>query len=281
MEEEKKNETVVETKVVKKKSGKKVCIILIIVLILAIGGVGYFGYLKHTEIQDNNKQAIEKLKQEKGELQNQIDQLLTNTQELNQTISKMNERINKTTVIKANAQYKELTKNLGENEGLYITSISKDTEGKYLIKGVKFEEYTLTAGEVNKLKDGARIIIDGKEYFIGNAEQPNTLRANGSEVDVLTIVEKDGKYILKGSTEYSVIRKMTDEYLTVTVDGNVKYLPIITDAGVETAEEKTMEQLFNGFKYVEPKDITHPSGLYKVTFENSKCVKISYLPTGH
>lgn len=281
MEEEKKNETVVETKVVKKKSGKKVCIILIIILILAIGGIGYFGYLKHTEIQDNNKQTIEKLKQEKNELQNQVYQLLTNTQELNQTITKMNERINKTTVIKSNAQYKELTNNLGENEGLYITSISKDTDGKYLIKGVKFEEYTLTAGEVNELKAGARIVIEGKEYFIENEEQSNVLKTNGSGIDTFTIVEKDGKYVLQGNTEFSVTRKMTDEYLTVTVDKNTKYIPIITEAGAQTTEEKTIEELFSEFKYVEPKDVTHPTGLYKFVFENEKCVRISYLPTGH
>jgi len=209
------------------------------------------------------------------------DALLNNEQNNSEKDKNLtNNIINKTLNFNENAEYKNMTEiSLKENEGLYITSIEKTSDKKISIKGVKFEEYSLSSEEVEKLKHGATIMINGQEYYY----KENSLVTNKNGYAEFSLSKNNDKYILNTNTEWNVTRKMTEEYLTLTLEQDVKYIEYdVWNEEKEFAEnlEFSIEEFCNKFTYSEPKDETHPSGLYGFNFENGKCIEVYYMQTG-
>ena len=175
-------------------------------------------------------------------------------------------------------EYIELTSNDFKNgEKLFITDITSEEEGKYTVKGIIYEEYTVTKDEYNKIKKGTAVNIFDIEYTKDQI-QSNNLKlksTNENAYDLyITYSSKYKKYIVKDrTTDYSVY-KSTDKYVKLVVDDDLDFV-----------EEKNGKTNKTTVKDVEGshKNLSEPENTIKVNIStltfNKKgiCTKITEL----
>lgn len=175
-------------------------------------------------------------------------------------------------------EYIELTSNDFKNgEKLFITDITSEEEGKYTVKGIIYEEYTVTKEEYNKIKKGTAVNIFDIEYTKDQI-QSNNLKlksTNENAYDLyITYSSKYKKYIVKDrTTDYSVY-KSTDKYVKLVVDDDLDFV-----------EEKNGKTNKTTVKDVEEshKNLSEPENTIKVNIStltfNKKgiCTKITEL----
>lgn len=176
----------------------------------------------------------------------------------------------------ASIEYADLTSSDFKNsEKLFITDIESNEIGQYTIKGIIFEEYTVTKEEYNKIKNGTSVKILNKEYKKDTIKS-NNLNLKSTEEDAydlyITYDNKNKKYVIKDkTTDYSVY-KPTEKYVKLVVNENLTFI-----------EEKNGRSVENTVKDIAEshKNLLIPENALKInictlTFDkNGKCKKIT------
>lgn len=126
-------------------------------------------------------------------------------------------------------EYTELkSTTMKSGEKLFITNIdSEEGTENYTIKGIIYEEYSITKEEYNNLKSGkSSIEIFGNEYKKDKIESNNLkLKSTNEDADIFYIKydSTSKKYILKDSkTDYTVY-KPTENYVSLSVSGDLAF----------------------------------------------------------
>lgn len=264
---------------------------LFIIALIVIAVMGYYIYtLKNntTEGKINNVQSSKE-----DELQNKIEELeekLNDTTIEQNTTDKEFDKVEESNTIKnasvtANVskddKYTEIKSNLGENELFYITEAIKNSNNTYTLKGVLYDEYTLTKSELDKCVKSGKITICGEKYNIkpkSKNEYSITIDNKRNEEYLSVKKRNDDTYYLESGTEFSTVYKLTNTYKQITVESNLKceYLDEYGQESIKT----TVNKFFKDFKYREPVDTTNPSGVFELNLKNGKCTGISEVITG-
>ena len=109
-------------------------------------------------------------------------------------------------------KYKEITKKINLNgiDKFVVTNIEK-SDGKYVLKGRVYTEYTLTKSEYNNAKNTGNITINGKKYTAKKDEDGLEVTAKDDDISYY-IGEYDGTYKLLSETQNGRCYKATNDY---------------------------------------------------------------------
>ena len=114
----------------------------------------------------------------------------------------------------------------GDDRWLNITSIEPNGD-KYVIKGVIYEDYKLTVDEVNAVKAGRSITLDGLDFLFVLDEQGKYSAENNtnSESSMSFGIEmsSDGAWRVRKLAASGEYYRETGEYREVEIDANVPY----------------------------------------------------------
>lgn len=130
------------------------------------------------------------------------------------------------------------------NEKLFITNIEKDESEQYIIKGIIYEEYTVTKEEYNKIKNGTAVKIYGIEYTKDTIKS-NNLNLKSTDENAydlyITYDSKSKKYVVKDkTTDYSVY-KSAEKYVKLTVDEEFTFIEEKNGKTIETTVKDVEE----------------------------------------
>lgn len=227
-------------------------VIITILVLVVIAGVGFGAY----KIGENKSKE--------------------NTQATN-TVNNETENKSDASVI----EYEKITATLSGIQGLYITSI-EENNGKYLIKGVIYDEYVLTASEFEAIKNGKTIELvtsgDTKQLSYtskNNDQNGDYLIEKNMESPLYQITYKENNYVIKVMAQLSDVRQLTDKYMEIELDGTVK----IVDEDDNSVINSTVKELYDSFNYVKPVEETNPEPIYNFKFENGECTAIYQMTT--
>lgn len=129
-----------------------------------------------------------------------------------------------------NIEYAELTnKDFFADEKLFLIDVkSTNDENQYTIKGLIYEEYSITAQEYNALRNGnGSIEIFGISYYKDKLQSGNLMLTSDNEMAENFYIKynaKTNKYIVKDSTSDYSIYKASDRYVEKIVDGDLPFV---------------------------------------------------------
>lgn len=176
--------------------------------------------------------------------------------------------------------YSDISSKLKGKEVFYVTDVvdNSDFDNTYTLKGVIYDETTITKSELNKYLKEKKVEVDGQKYEIKkNEDGYYSLIDSKYDSECYWIKKKNNNtYTLESTTEFPTVYKLTNKYKEITVSGNLK-----CEYG-ETQEKTTVKKYFKNFKDRDPIDSTNPDGVFTFNFnKNGNCTKIVECVTGH
>lgn len=205
----------------------------------------------------------------------------TESKNTNNTISDSKNNSNNKT-----DKYKEITRELDEDEIFYATNVEKNN-GKYTIKGVIGTKY-FSKSEYNDMIKIGKVNVDGKTFNIKKTkvEQPENddyevlpyaIKNNEMGYDY-GFFRKNSKYFVWArEMQFGEVWKKTNLYKQITLNGNI---PCEEDYG-ET--QTSLDKEFKNFKDSSIEsvgELIEHGSIYRFEFKNGKCVKLIHVVTG-
>lgn len=229
---------------------KKVCRWIFIIIVVAIFAIDIAGLWKYKLKKNNTEVAVNAETTGEPEIQDPYEGI----------------------------EFTELTSSDFKNsEKLFITNIESEENGKYTIKGIVYEEYTVSKDEYNKIKNGTAVKILDIEYKKDTIKSNNVNLKSTDEnaYDLyITYDSKSKKYVIKDkTTDYSVY-KSTEKYVKLTVDEDFTFIEEKNGKSSETTVKDVEETHKN---LVKPEN-TLKINISTLTFDKKGvCTKISEL----
>lgn len=174
--------------------------------------------------------------------------------------------------------YEEITSELERIDVLSVTDVEKE-DGKYILKGVIYTQYTMTEDEVEKAVADGKMTIGGETYPVKNSTEDGIeyeLFYGVEEPFALYAISKNetGTYYLECEAQISDVWKMTDQYRKITLDEDVTF------EDHDYGESTSLEEEFKDFESREAVETTNPEWAYTFEFKNGKCIKVMSHLTG-
>lgn len=220
--------------------GTAVCMFIIIILIVALLGMWYYY---------NNNEIIE-----------------TNTSSQNVILSSPE-------LIISNNNYEEITKEFKGIDCLYVTEVVKENN-TYTLRGVVYTQHTISTKQLEYALEKGYYVLNGEKYNIKQSDNGYELLNNNFNEYALYIFKElnYNEYYLECLTQISNVWEMTDEYMEITLDGDI---PCLYNYYYE-GEETTVQKVFNNYGKHEATETTNPADGYTFSFEfeNGKCIKV-------
>lgn len=238
-----------ERKEIKIKLSTAIYLFIIIVLMLALFGMWCYYNL----IEDNNKNESQ---------QNIIKEETKASDEIQQTEN-------------LKAKYEEITRELKGIDCLFATNVIENSDS-YTLQGVIYTQYTINYKELQEALNNGTFTINNKQYVIKYTEDGTEydLFENESEPYALYKIKQinENEYFIESQTQISNVWKLTDKYMEITIDKDIKNSELWDENGFVTLEEK-----FKNFEEQEPEETTNPDStrMFKFVFVNDKCVEIN------
>ena len=166
-----------------------------------------------------------------------------------------------------------VTETTRDDEIIYVTNVKDNGNNSYILSGIKYKKYMITASEARyELEDGEMNII-GELYSVVETEETDVydLYADGSDFPIYRLaLAEDRNYYLTANTELSDCWELTEETVKIVID---------RDVDVENAYEeiKPAEEVFGSMENSVPEDSTHPNGArtFRFEFEDGKCIYVT------
>ena len=261
-------------------------VIIILILLVALGVMYDFGFIKNKNENIENEtltNATENIEVNNA-LTNDVEEektenTLNNNKTNNENSGKEgNEKVSKEEV--KSRDYSEISSKLKGKEVFYVTDVvdNSDFDNTYILKGVIYDETTITKSELNKYLKEKKVEVDGQKYEIKkNEDGYYSLIDSKYDSERYWIKKKNNNtYTLESTTEFPTVYKLTNKYKQITVSGNLK-----CEYG-ETQEKTTVKKYFKNFEDRDPIDSTNPDGVFTFNFDkNGNCTKIVECVTGH
>jgi len=178
-------------------------------------------------------------------------------------------------------EYDMIDSELKNKELFYVTDVidNSSSDNTYTLKGVIYNEYTITKNELTQYLKEEKMEVNGEEYLIQENENGEySLVHAKNNVEHYSIKKRNNTtYYLESDTEFSTVYKLTDNYKEIILDSDVK-----CEYGEHEIVKTTVGKYFKNFESKEPVDTTNPSGVFKFEFnKNGVCKKIIECVTGH
>lgn len=162
-------------------------------------------------------------------------------------------------------------------EKLFITNIEKDENEKYIIKGIIYEQYTVTKEEYNKIKNGTSVKIFGSEYKKDTIKlnNLNLKSADENSYDLyITYDAKSNKYVVKDKTTDYNIYKTTNKYVKLLVDEDF----VFVEEKNGRSNESTVKEVEETHKNLIVEENSIKVNISTLTFDKKGiCTKITEL----
>ena len=258
-------------------------VIIVFIFIILIAIVGYLAY-KNNELRNKQIKSANDTNISQGNIENTNSN--TENKNSNETIynkeASNEENIDKRAYNSNNKvidQYKEITKELDEDEVLYITEV-ENNNGKYIIRGVIGNEY-FSENEMKEIINKGKVKVDDEVLKIEKIE----LEKDEEEYQLPYILKnsqgaicgfnKDGsKYHISKMSETSTAWKNTNQYRTIILDSDCAVIIEDYFEDIETSLKKE----FKDFKQKDIDDVGEifawSNNLYRFEFKNGKCIKV-------
>ena len=163
-----------------------------------------------------------------------------------------------------------LTENLDEDSLVYVTSVKDNGDDSYILSGIIYKKYTLTASEFKYAKEDGELTINGEVYSIQETGEENIYDLYLNDIPLYRISQLDDRnYVLEAQTEMPNCWKLTEETCKVLVEKDVKVEGSYGDL-------YTAEDIFGNMENSVPEDSTHPDSTitYRFEFSNDICINV-------
>lgn len=152
-----------------------------------------------------------------------------------------------------------------KEERANISEVIKNDNNTYTLKGLQISRYTITENEYDYLKNQVPLIVDEIKYYFTWSDKYNEYIFASKENDKEYYLEKDnstGNYFVNIHNDPSIVYKITDKKVEITIDEN-------TECEIKDTNEKVSAK-----RIFEEQEATY--GTYCFEIENKKCKKIIF-----
>lgn len=237
-------------------------VMIIIIVLIVLAGVGFSAY---------------RLGKNKGK---EDTQAMNENNTVNNTISNKTENTHNNDTTTIETKYTQITDAIPADERLSVTNVEKEN-GKYLIQGVIYSDYTITKQEFDDLKNGKTIMISQEEYKYTTKNDEGITGdylENKSQKYVAFHIERldSNTYVIYRTAQFETIWTATDKYVQIELDPSTKFTNYVeTDKPIQDGEVMTLEKAYDLFDYHKSMQISDfPYAFYNFKFENGKCVEM-------